>query len=329
MRRFRITLVVLALLAAVSAWLLLSRRSGTYSRSDVEFAVPDTSLILSVEIRDGERRAILTRHADSWKLNGLAPVRTDRMSGMLVLLSRLEVISPVSRSRSARISRQLQEAGKQVVIRLSRGEDREYLVFHDTAETDATYMMLDDADTPFRMGVKGYRRRDLAALYRADERYWRDNVLLNFLPDEIAAIRLQNNRDPGHTFQLARNTEGGFELATGPVPGEWSEPVAGKLRQYLGYFYGVRFEDYAFVHPDDPSPYAYDETPAYVLEVTTVAGLRTSLEFFPVFTADDSGSKKMDLNVLYVKISDGNDMVMSNYLEIDPLLKDPGYFLSR
>jgi hypothetical protein len=261
-------------------------------------------------------------------VNGLAPVRKDRMSGMLVLLSRLEVISPVSRSRSAGISRQLQENGKRVAVRLSKGEDREYLVFHDTAQTDATYMMLEDAATPFRMGVRGYRGRDLAALYTANERYWRDNVLLHLLPDQIASIRLQNNRDPGLTYHLARNAEGRFEIAAGLVPGAWSEPVAAKIRQYLGYFYGVRFETYADVSPDTPAPYAYDEKPDYVLEVISVSGLQTSLEFFPLFTCDASGNQKMDLNVLYVRINDDTDLVVVKYLEIDPLLKDPGYFLS-
>ena len=100
MNRFKISLLVLVLLLAVSAWLLLSRRSGTYARSAVDFAVKDTNLIAGVEISGSGGKVMLVRHEGTWLVNGSTPVRKDRMKGMLVLLSRLEVISPVSRSRA-------------------------------------------------------------------------------------------------------------------------------------------------------------------------------------------------------------------------------------
>jgi len=37
----------------------------------------------------------------------------------------------------------------------------------------------------------------------------------------------------------------------------------------------------------------------------------------------------MDLNVLYARITDWDGMVVLKYLEIDPLLKDPGYFQGK
>ncbi len=76
-------------------------------------------------------------------------------------------------------------------------------------------MMMKDADTPFRMGVRGYKRRDLAALYATDERYWRDNLLLHYLPEQINDISLQDNQNPARTFHLARNASGDFEMSTG------------------------------------------------------------------------------------------------------------------
>ncbi len=329
MNRNKITLIVLAVLVAVSAWLLLSRRSGTYARSAVEFAVKDTNLITGLEITGRGGKVMLVKHELTWRVNGSTPVRKDRMSGMLVLLSRLEVISPVSRSRSEEVTRQLQKDGKRVIITLNKGTTREYFVFQDTMETNATYMMLKDADIPFRMGVRGYKRRDLAALFATNERYWRDNLLLHYLPEQIQYISLQNNRDPARTFHLARNAEGGFEMSTGIVPGDWFNPVTSKLNQYLGYFYGLRFDAYADLQQDTPVKYEYNDEPDFVLEVGNNTGSRTSLSLFPVFTVDPAGINKMDLNVLYAKIDDWDGMVVLKYMEIDPLLKDPGYFQSK
>ena len=329
MNRNKISLVLLVLLVAVSAWLLLSRRSGTYARSAVEFAVTDTNLIRSVEILGRRGKVMLVKHEHTWRVNGSLPVRKDRMSGMLVLLSRLEVISPVSRSRSGEVSRQLQNEGKQVIITLDKAKSREYLVFHDTTETNATYMMLKDANTPFRMGVRGYKRRDLASLYETDERYWRDNLLLHYLPEQIQYISLQYKREPAWTFHLARNEAGEFEMSTGMVLGDWFEPEPARLNQYLGYFYGIRFDAYADLGQDAPLEYEYSDDPDFVLEVGNSTGIRTSLSLFPVFTVDPAGIKKMNLNVLYARIDDWDGMVVLKYLEIDPLLKDPGYFQGK
>lgn len=329
MNRNKISLVLLALLLAVSVWLILTRRSGTYARSAVEFAVTDTNLIRSVEITDRRGKLMLIKHDFTWLVNGSTPVRKDRMKGMLVLLSRLEVISPVSRSRSEEVARHLQNEGKHVVITLDRGEAKEYFVSYDTTETNATYMMLKDADTPFRMEVRGFKRRDLEALYATDERYWRDNLLLNYLPVQIQYVSLQNRRAPASTFHLARKTGEGFEMSTGMVPGDWFEPDPARLQQYLGYFYGIRFQAYADFSEDIPMEYEYRKEPDYVLEVGNSAGQRTSLSLFPVFEVDAEGNKKMDLNVLYARIDDDDEMVVLKYLEIDPLLKDPGYFQGR
>jgi hypothetical protein len=329
MKRYRLTLVVLTVLVAVSAWLLLSRRSGTYARSAVEFAVKDTNLITGVEITGSGGDVMLVKHELTWRVNGSTPVRKDRMSGMLVLLSRLEVISPVSRSRMEEVSRQLQRDGKRVLITVDRGSDREYLVFHDTTETNATYMMLKDADTPFRMGVRGYKRRDLASLYETDVRYWRDNLLLHFLPEQIQYITLQYNRDPERTFHLARNKGGVFEMSTGMVPGEWLPPEPSRLNQYLSYFYGLRFEAYADLRQDSLLRYEYNEEPDFVLEAGSNNGNRTILRLFPVFKVDTAGKKKTELNVLYARIDDWDGMVVLKYMEIDALLKDPGYFQSE
>lgn len=329
MKRYRIPLVVLVLLMAISAWLLLSRRSGTYRPATVQFAINDTSLIQSIEIEDPGGRVLLLKENGTWTVGDGMPVRQDRMKGMLILLSRLEVLSPVSRSRAALVSKQLQEYGKQVFIVLGRGDTREYLVFFDTTGTGTTYMMMKDADTPFRMGVRGYRRKDLASLYMTDERYWRDNLLLYFLPDQIDRISLRNNLDPEKTFHLARSEDGIFEISTGILPGQWSQPDKASLNQYLAYCYRVRFIDYADLPPYRSMPYQFKNDPDYVLEVSPVEGRKKTIKLYPVFTIDEAGNKKMDLNILYAGVDNWDGMVVLKYLEIDPLLKDPGYFQGR
>jgi hypothetical protein len=152
---------------------------------------------------------------------------------------------------------------------------------------------------------------------------------LHYLPEQIQSVTLQNIREPASTFHLARSAGDGFEMSTGMVPGSWFEPDPARLQQYLGYFYGLRFQAYVDPGENTSMKYEYGNEPDFVLEVSNGAGHRTSLSLFPVFTVDAEGNKKMDLNVLYARIGDGDEMVVLKYLEIDPLLKDPGYFQGK
>lgn len=324
MGRYKIHLVVLAILVAVSAYLLLGKRSGTYSRSVVEFAVKDTSQIVSVEISGEGNQVILIKEGQIWRVNGTTPVQKNRMRGLLILLSRLEVRSPASRALSVEILKQLQTKGKQVTITRIKGPVKKYTVLHD--EGDATYMMLEDSDTPFRMGVRGYARQNLAELYSADERYWREKIIFSYLPEQIEYVSLKNNLEPAKTYHLARNEAGGVDMSIGTLPADWFRPEPEKLNQYLGYFFLVEFESYADLRQDIENKYGHNDEPDFVLEVKSTTGIQTTLQLFPVFTVDSGGTKKMDLNVIYAKITDWDEMVVLKYLEIDPLLKDPHYF---
>jgi hypothetical protein len=327
MGRYRIHLAVLAILMAVSAYLILGKRSGTYSRSSVEFAVEDTSQISAVEISGKGESVLLLKEGPLWRVNGRTPVRMDRMQGFLILISRLEVKSPASRTVSAEIRKQLQTNGKRVMITGKKGPEKVYTVFH--GDRDVTYMMLEDSDTPFRMGVRGYSRQNLEALYSTDERYWRDNLVFHYLPDQIRQVSMINNLVPETTFHLARNEKGSFDMSVGVLPAGWFPPDEAKLRQYLGYFYHVRFDSYADLSQEAGKNYFHDDEPDFILEVESTKGIWTDLKLFPVYTIDTGGNKKMDLNMLVARIDDWDEMVVMKYIEIDPLLKDPQYFQSE
>jgi hypothetical protein len=130
------------------------------------------------------------------------------------------------------------------------------------------------------------------------------------------------------TFHLARNEEGLLEFSTGTLPGKWSLPDNARLNQYLGYFYRVRFDEYADLVPSSML-YHFKDEPDYVLEVTSVSGMKKTIRLYPVYTKDEAGNEKMDLNTLFAGVDNWDGKVMLKYLEIDPLLKDPGYFSGR
>ena len=321
MKRNRIYLILLGVLAAFSLYLFLNRRSGTYAPSKHEFAVMDTGRVESVLISAAERRVSLFRTGGSWQVNGM-PARKESIRGMQVLISRLEVEAPVSGSHDKRIRTGLEEEGTEVRIGIKDGRAKSYRVFFDSL-SGSTFMMLEGSDIPFRVRVRGYRKTNLAELFATDPGYWRDNVIFYHLPKDIRSVFVRDNTNAGKSFHLARNEEGAFEVAPGIVPGSWTPVREERVRQYLGYFNNVRFDSFL-----DPSAdtLQHFEDPDIILTLELMDGERTTLQLFPVYRINEMGDRQPEYDRLYARIDRGEEWVVLKYMEIDPLLKEFDYF---
>jgi hypothetical protein len=184
-------------------------------------------------------------------------------------------------------------------------------------------MRLEGEDMAFRVGVRGYRRNNLQELFIPNFRYWRDNLIFQFMPDEINRITVLHAREDSRSFHLVRNEEGAFRIAAGSIPGSWSVPQPEKLDQYLGYFYEVRFE--SFLDPATDT-LQYRPQPDYKIQVESIHGIRADLELFPIHSVNSKGEWQHDFNRLYGKIGKEKGWIVIKYVQIDPLLQDFEYF---
>jgi hypothetical protein len=321
MKGIRPYLVLLLLLAALSVYLLLSRKTGSYAPSEKEFAVTDTGEIVSVKISDRDDVASLQRAGGGWTVNG-NPARKDRILGMYILVSRIEVEAPVSKPQEARVLSLMETNPTRVEIGMRKGGDKVYNICFDSV-SGATFMMLRNSGIPFRVRIRGYRQTDLERLFRTDARYWRDNIMFAHRPDEIRTVSLHNKREPDRSFHLMRNEDGEFGIARGAIPAGWQSPAEESVSQYLGYFYDVRFE--AFLYPGGDTLYRAD-SPDYILEVGLRDRTSRRLELYPDYRGRELRRDQLVLDRLTAKIGPGDEWVVVKYVQVDPLLKDFEYF---
>lgn len=328
----RIYLVIFAVLAALAVYFFLSRRSGTYAPSDHDFAVRDTGLVTSVCISGSGMQTEIHRTGEEWRVNGY-PARKEAIHGLFILISRLEVEAPVSKSIEERVlgglgipggdpAGQGTERYTGIRIGMSEGREKHYRVYYDSL-SGSTFMMLEGSGIAFRVGVRGYHQSNLAGLFRPDPRFWRDNLIFHYLPDEILSVSLLYTEEPGRSFHLTRNDAGEFKIAAGKIPESWESPATEKVRQYLGYFYDVRFE--AFLDPEKDT-LEYQPDPGYVLKLVLTDRRQRSLELYPIYRTTVGGSRQMDYNILYGRTGEGEDWIVLKYVEVDPLLREFGYF---
>ena len=321
MKRNRLYLTILVVLTALSLYLFLSRRSGTYPPPMHEFAVRDTGMVESVMISAARQQVNLSRKSGTWKVNGM-PARKESILSLQVLISRLEVDAPVSTSIKDRIRTQLAEEGRKVMIGMADGSSKSYSLYYDSL-SDFTFMMIEGSGIPFRVRVRGYRQTNLAELFVTGSRYWRDNLIFQHSPEDISSVFLQNNANTGMSFHLARNKEGAFEVASGIVPGSWTPARVDKVSQYLGYFYNVRFESFMDSSRDTLQ---HSENPDFVLTLELISGERSTLNLFVIYHITEHGEMQADYDRLYAQFGRAKEWVVLKYIEIDPIMKEYNYF---
>jgi hypothetical protein len=320
MRRNLVYLVALALLVMLALLLLYERGPGAGDRESRDFAVSDTGSVLAVELTGGDHSLRISKENGAWKLNETSPARRESIRALLILVSRLEVLAPVSADQAGRVYAGLRESGLEVKVDAERGGSRRYRVFYDSISR-ATYMMSGDA--AYRVRLRGSALPDLQSLFILDERYWRENLVFHLLPSEIHMVRLDNLAEKEKGFILLRNDKGMFEISRGSMPQDWVTAREESVRQYLGYFFDVRFRSYLDPGTDTLS---HGESPDYVLTVADQGNVPVVLKLYRIYRKEGPGNPKPDPDRLYGRLNDEDEWVILSYLDAGLLLKDYEYF---
>jgi hypothetical protein len=109
-----------------------------------------------------------------WKVNDRYSAGNKKITGLLMIISRLQVSAPVPGTIRGEIDKKLKEEGKRLMVVTDRKNPHVILMYHDTIHTNTTYMMLEHSDQPFRVGIPGFAARNLTAYFVDDAGYWRD-----------------------------------------------------------------------------------------------------------------------------------------------------------
>jgi len=325
-RKYWLYILVVCLLA-ITAVTLLNRRSGTF-KDDEDLAVKDTGRIDLIEIRSPESGVILERMKGRWKVNDRYSAGNKKITGLLMIISRLQVSAPVPVAIRKEIGGKLKEEGKRLMVVTYRKNPHVILMYHDTIHTNATYMMLEHSDQPFRVGVPGLPARNLTAFFVDEADYWRDNTIFRLRDDEIFSVSMYIRNQPERSFHLINERNGGYKLYAYSDSTEVPDLIPEQAGQYLSYFSSVSFE--RFLTDDEmkiQSCFNKGE-PENIITLTDSRNNIIKVKTFQWFDPGPEAGPVPDLNRLVAVIND-TDMVVARYVDLDPVIKDIGYFLEK
>ncbi len=325
MRRFCISLIILVVLSVVALYLFFSRDTGTLKRSDRDFAIKDTSIVYQVEFAEGDRKLSLKKEGQVWRVNGNFPVQKRLMRALLIMLSGIDVSAPVPNSLYHEIYTNLREHSKRIMILQEDMPPKVYYVFYDTI-SNATYMLLEYSTKPFRIQIPGYATKNLHALYRMNESYWRDNAIFRLMPYEITYVSVIHPENPGLSFEIEKMQEQLYQVRRLSDSEVMNHVNMENLSSYLSSFSSVNFEK---ILGDLENSFVDSLLCLKSYKQITVKDIyanETVMKIFPRYHQTSLDSVEFDYNYLYAEINENGEILLIKYVDIDPIFKDLSYF---
>ena len=320
--------ILLVCLLAISVLTIINRKAGKFKNDESRFAVKDTGSINLIEIKSEKNAVLLERMQDRWTVNGKYSAGNKKIAGLLMVISRLQVSAPVPESLKKEIQGRLRHNGKKVTVVTNSRSPHVILMYHDTVHTLTTFMMLEKSDQPFRVEIPGYMGKNLSGLFVDDASYWRDNSIFRIREDEIVSIIMYNRKQPDKSFSLVNTGDSGYKLFTYPDSIEIKDFNRGQARQYLSYFASVSFERFLSDEEKLDQPALKEGKPENILTLRDSKGNLIKVETFPLYVPGQNRQPGPDLDRLIAVIND-TVVVVARYMELDPLIKDIGYFLEK
>jgi hypothetical protein len=239
----KISILLFVLLAGITGWLFMNRKTSTITGDLRDFAVQDTASVDKIFLADRDgRTALLTRAGiDKWMVNQKYPARQDAVNNLLETVKLLEVRSPVGKNLYNNTMKLMAARSVKIEIYQKGQLAKTYYVGHPTMDNLGTFMYLEHSTVPYIMHIPGFNGF-LSTRYFANENEWRDRIIFRFDPRTIVHIDVKNTTKADRNFTVTRNPDSTFAVAfTQPLKQIPNIDIM-KMRKYLEVFSKTNFE---------------------------------------------------------------------------------------
>lgn len=258
MKRYRNSIILLVVLALISAFMLLQNRSGTFRKDSNAFAVDDTSSITKFFLADKKNNTVKVERTEAgkWLLNDKYEVNPTMVQVMLHTFMSIDIKEPVAKATRNTIIRVM--AGKSVKteiyqkvyrinlfgkIKLFPHEKltRTYYVGDATMENDGTFMLMEGSEDPYVVDIPGFRGF-VTSRYSALEGDWRSHSIYRFRVPDLSSVTIKFNEKPELSYSITNNNNKEFVLTTLTDNSAVANFDTGRLVQYLGVYKNLNYE---------------------------------------------------------------------------------------
>lgn len=350
MKRNRLTIILVIILAAVAVVLVMQNRKGTLRREVGAFAIDDTASVTKIFMADMQGNKILLKEEKPghWSLNDSMKARKEGVELLLNTMQRLAVKAPVSKSAYNTVIKRLASTSVKVEIyqvvprinlfdwiKLFPHEKRTMVYYVGTATPDnmGSFMLKEGSDTPFVVYIPGFKGY-VSARFSAFVSDWRDHTIFAKSPPQIRSIRVEFPQTPDESYLLEKNGDQDVkleQLSTGKVFDHFDTTrVIDFINAYRNIRFETSFEDLTSMHRDS----IMSLPPLNIISLTDTSGKTIKVKTYRrgnIAQQEDLEGNMLpyDVNRLYAWLEDDKNMVIIQYFVFDPITRPLSYLLGK
>lgn len=341
-KKNRVPVIIVAVLGALSFWLIINSKKGTIKETLRDFAVEDTAAITKIFLADKSNKSITLERQPSgtWLVNGKFIARRDAIQTLLYTIKKVDVKELVGKKAQDAIVMRL--SGSSVKCEIYQGDKlvKAYYVGTETQDQTGTYMILIDPETmkpsakPFITYIPGFEGY-LTTRYFTTEKGWRDISVFKYHPDFIKSIRLEIPFDPALGYEVTVKGNNDYEVKSFKD----QKPVANMdtlaVKQYLAYFQNLNFEAFEEQLTEQQMDSVRRSQPVNILTATDKDGKTSTVKFFArrpgTHGGKDVNGKEItfDQERMNALLNDSKDLVIVQYYVFGKVMPPVEYFQKR
>lgn len=344
LRKNRILLLIITILAIIAVIVLLGRSNSTLSDSDRDFAVEDTASVTRIFLAKKDTTQVVLRReiGRGWVLSQEMKASDKAVEILLETLKKMDVKRPVAKTEHNTVVKRLASDGVKVEVYQKKPlfrvfganfftkerKTRTFYVGGPTQSNLGTYMVKEGADIPFVVYIPGFRGF-LSPRFKAKPDAWRDHTMISENINEIKWVEVRHPENEEQSFRMEKLPGDSLKIIRLHDSSLVYPFDTLKVLDFLSSFYSVKFEDLINEHSARDSVTATE--PLHIIRVKDKNGnlseIKTYLRDASEGLLDVYGDElKHDPDRLYALFNDNEDFALIQYYVFDNLTKTADYF---
>lgn len=350
MKRTRLTIILVIILAAVAVILVMQNRGGTLRSEVGEFAIDDTASVTKIYMADMQGNEVLLKEENpgKWSLNDSMKARAEGVELLLSTMQKLAVKAPVSKSSYNTVIKRLAATSVKVeiyqvvprinlfnLLKLFPHEKRTmvYYVGTPTPDNMGSFMLKEGSDTPFVVYIPGFKGY-VSARFTAFVSDWRDHTIFAKKPAQIRSIQVEFPQEPEESFRIDKYSDQDLSLIQPTTDKVFDAFDTTRVIDFINAYRNIRFEmsfeNITQRHQDS----IMSQTPVNIIELTDNEGITTIVKTYRranIVQQEDLEGNLLpyDVNRLYAWLEDEKELVIIQYFVFDPITRPLSFLLGN
>jgi len=321
--------IILAVLIIIAGIFYFSNTKGTLNLRNASFAIKSPDEISRIELSSNDQELVLDKRSGNWKVNNKYRATDKYVENLTEALSRITVLTPVSKAEKQQVSSILKKDGVVVEVFGKRRSIKKFYVGKPAMNREKTYMMMEDSNEPFVTHIPSFKGL-IAKLFVLDESHWRNKMIFDYKPQNIETIGVEYPQESKKSFKAMNYHDGTFAIRNISEDELLQDFNVDKLARYFTYYQRIVFEDVAVNLTKNEIDSVLNSSPFCIISVKDDSHHENKITIYrkPAdIELDEFGNKlRFDYDLAYATLNNNQELITIQYYIFDPLLKEIDYF---